>query len=1131
MKSIKIKKLLPAIFIYIFIMTGCATLKINVDVYKGPMINNKDVQVEQMASMAIGAKPLLINLRDELQVKYNIEYSKIHKNDRNFKDKDYPLTLEGFRGKDFYEPGFISGKTTLKGWEALRTNGILYLYEDKVYHDPCFQYLVKMGNSYFKDYESASNKLSKKDLSGLADFKKAISNIFQYSLDLLIYINSSNTVKNDLNISAINDVCSDIVDLFIDKRELEKLVDLNKIHITKNSLIKFHLRNQLLERPIETAQYLNSAHKKNSLTGVGNDFQDEKDFKELNVLTIKITNVVKTIDKLASASGLDNGRLDDGLDTLHKNYLDAHETYRKDPVNEILEKENKRTRDAFIDALIRFSEKVLFIANFDILFEGTDDSLTRQITILQTIGNSIINHADELKHNFAHENSNKNKKEGEKNAYESSLAKDPYVAFHEMMKDLSGKLSSVDTKFKDEKKRCDDVKKSKDEKDSNLLKIEKRLGPGIIFDRDNGKIEVDKEVNHDQTRVKNIPQKELADSILQNDLIKALEDILLADINAEFSEGYLEQKTDFKSFKEKFKNYVLKGIERERKNPDPSNFLKKLLSVPLVIDNLPSGETDKITDDLPGNIFKGIVRIFRDDFYPYKTDRNKWVSIIPDYKKACAALTEAQQNLNIIDSNKTKFKNAHSKIKEVVESGFFSELDNYEKKITSAELFFLLDKKLREKTSKTSGLSDHDKIPWNDAIKVLNEKPGYITRDEIQVNAKENAKDILDRLIASLRYEHIQAVRLHGIDSPISKQIKSAIKVALNQKSEMIHIRSSMAYLRNSNPSTYMQTDNELEWRNMLGKHAFKSFLFADKRWTEQDKKMRKTISAIDKQYWHNINRIKLSGAGRTNYAITKDDIGNWYIKGFSSNPTNIIKGAKSLALFGIGNKMGSNLLEKSKKGTPEDKQTQTSWREGRFKGFKKRYDETTMKTYNDLKTFMEQVSGSIKESWKNLGVKQLDEYEKVLVAPDAQMGEFQFPDHPENESRIGDIVIDQLREIFWYSRRVNSGLKFFIDKYENQESAANEDINQLDKEIETLNEKIAKAPTPELAGQLETAKDEKIEKNGILNKVITNKENAVLSQSIAKEIIQIQLEKSLSQHGMSLDNYASAVKILGEED
>ena len=49
-------------------LVGCAVLTVDVDVYKGSLANHEDIQMEQMAAMAIGAKPLLAELEAEVQV-------------------------------------------------------------------------------------------------------------------------------------------------------------------------------------------------------------------------------------------------------------------------------------------------------------------------------------------------------------------------------------------------------------------------------------------------------------------------------------------------------------------------------------------------------------------------------------------------------------------------------------------------------------------------------------------------------------------------------------------------------------------------------------------------------------------------------------------------------------------------------------------------------------------------------------------------------------------------------------------------------------------------------------------------------------------------------------------------------
>ena len=54
--------------IVMLVLGGCAVMTVQVDVYKGPLANHEEIQMEQTISLAIGAKPLLIHLRDNIIV-------------------------------------------------------------------------------------------------------------------------------------------------------------------------------------------------------------------------------------------------------------------------------------------------------------------------------------------------------------------------------------------------------------------------------------------------------------------------------------------------------------------------------------------------------------------------------------------------------------------------------------------------------------------------------------------------------------------------------------------------------------------------------------------------------------------------------------------------------------------------------------------------------------------------------------------------------------------------------------------------------------------------------------------------------------------------------------------------------
>ncbi|RDH86511.1 MAG: hypothetical protein DIZ77_04150 [endosymbiont of Seepiophila jonesi] len=167
----------------------------------------------------------------------------------------------------------------------------------------------------------------------------------------------------------------------------------------------------------------------------------------------------------------------------------------------------------------------------------------------------------------------------------------------------------------------------------------------------------------------------------------------------------------------------------------------------------------------------------------------------------------------------------------------------------------------------------------------------------------KNQREVLDDLIAFLRYDLVLATR-DGGDTGRTGQIEKALKLALEHRASMIHIRPPSAYLRSSFAATGQQDESRIRWKNMLDERGFKASLpfgVGEKLVNKDDKDRIPILESIDKQYWQNINSVRVSGGGDTNYAIAKDDIGNWYVKSFSADPTPIIRGAQRIALFAAG--------------------------------------------------------------------------------------------------------------------------------------------------------------------------------------------------------------------------------------
>lgn len=139
-----------------------------------------------------------------------------------------------------------------------------------------------------------------------------------------------------------------------------------------------------------------------------------------------------------------------------------------------------------------------------------------------------------------------------------------------------------------------------------------------------------------------------------------------------------------------------------------------------------------------------------------------------------------------------------------------------------------------------------------------------------------------------------------------ANSLAAAIAEVTEMRANEIYLRPASAYLRNSYPATSLQNGTPVFWQNMLQDHALRQLPLADqfKKWANPNPL---AAGEIDKAFWQNINRVRVAGAGNVNYVIVKDDIGNWYVKQYAADPSNIINSAKNLALFSAGPSFGAN--------------------------------------------------------------------------------------------------------------------------------------------------------------------------------------------------------------------------------
>jgi hypothetical protein len=359
---------------------------------------------------------------------------------------------------------------------------------------------------------------------------------------------------------------------------------------------------------------------------------------------------------------------------------------------------------------------------------------------------------------------------------------------------------------------------------------------------------------------------------------------------------------------------------------------------------------------------------------------------------------------------------------------------------------------------------------WSDASDVLKSRN---PPSQLGLEDTKNRKEVLEALMASLQHLKIETLRMEGPDSPRIAGIDAAIKAASDYRSGMTYIRPPSAYLRTSFPATSLQSDPKLVWENMLEEQAIKGLPFARKylNFFDSDGKRDAAVTAdIDKQFWQNINRVRVAGAGLTNYAIAKDDIGNWYVKKYDSNPKPIIESAQALAMYNLGGSMKLNLLPPKKAngqsgesgGTGTKNDDPPSSNLGRV--FGKYHTSYTDQTKEDKEQILTALGKGILKERISRALNDNDEIKRTAVA-DVLMAKLELVSSTElqpvqealqkkaEDSELGGKIITALHGIKRFNAVLVSGFRNLrlTEDTQNKLSAAEEEKSQKAKELERV--------------------------------------------------------------------------------
>ena len=876
------------------LFVGCAVLTVDVDVYKGPLANHKDVQVEQMAAMAIGAKPLLVELRDALEAK----------GPKGNLLRDAADFRKEANEKCWYEPKYIGpapGETKSRfiNQNADRVNEILSLYEDR--GDEQYSIFVGRARQALKDYKTAYEILAPESMEADKQLWKKIGPKKDSFKD-----EAESLPKSQRNANAVTVLSEAIETLRSDYEEFytKKYRNAKPLFASWNTI-----RDQLSISQIKDLKALQN-----------NPLLKDKD-EELAVsenAQFRGLAETKLVDFHAvHLFGLKGKKKDLFVDHVKKiswAFLDARDAL-------------ERLWRAEMEAIIWLSDKsqeTVFRSDpriIDIAKASLEVIQPRYLAQFMELNGAAIKDMPEIEY--------------------------PRKVLLELTNDKLPKVSSnwIGTTYENAKKILRSAFHSEPAKMAKALLASHqfcrlKLDPkDLQIDKDNlqyvsgwkfGLVRAPFEDN----------QKEAVPKPLTDNTEKAL-----AHKGGAFGKGRLYDGLE--TLIEKY----LSLAESCNPNDEELRWACKRLSDALVrfaekvlfVANNNSLISPPKELGLGPGLYDVTVRgLFGERLRDRLSKSFKFTLPDTDTKRYTRVL-QAVGNSILVQVDALRQEEAHQLR---LKGRMCEEIEILKRTLSDANL------------------------PLQDVNSVVD-------NCEFLKDKDRTSKEVRDIWITVLKYGHDLALSKGELNR--AAQLKQAIIAAEEKRAGMVYIHPAMAYLRTSFPATSLQDNPNLTWDNMLGGHMMRSIPFGPqlRDFLDPDAKCDAQINAeIDKQFWQNINRVRVAGGGFINYAVVKDDIGNWYVKGYSANPEDIIKSAKNLALFAAGAKAGANLLpvaesdkgEKPDGGEVDDADSTKSGLERAFTKYKEGYIQQTQTDYDRLKEAISSdtgIEGQIHEVWE----------------------------------------------------------------------------------------------------------------------------------------------------------------------
>lgn len=656
---------------------------------------------------------------------------------------------------------------------------------------------------------------------------------------------------------------------------------------------------------------------------------EERGWDELKQITDEVNRDL--------ANGLGRGRLSNGLHTLTENYLQLHNGAK----NAVDINEQKQ----LLESLVEFAQKILFLANHEglssppgtsgLILGGAEkftrgllgDSITdhsfygllgeeradarkkRYVRVLQAVGNSILFSANELRERERHREQGEKKVAAEVMAARSVYSPDPAKVLTDLLIELEHDKQVAQTALDDANTR----KPTIDEQTETLTNEQRTASHKLA----------------EITRKIDDYQREFTP-------VESTYQVLLHYVSNEDKEKWKTSWGKIKSDPDKFlasdgeslgsKLQVARpGVTSPAKDedskfstaisyiklPDTKNAFKEYLK-PFTIT-----KQSELLDRFITYI-KKLENERREQIAGYKTEHDVQKGEIDRANGKIVRLKAEAKQISELPKKIDRLETARTEIASV-QGGVLKEAEAFKEAkggipFVSPETIYSLIRSHLEKKPTDSSQTAQTVLLSRTA------PPGMPPPDP---NSYKSPIEVMDTVIALLRHRHMEVVERFGEGSPEGKKATEALENAYGHRAGMIYIRPSSAYLRTSFPSTSLQDDPNLAWDNMLLKQGLRNLPFSSELRdilnpsVKQDQVL---TSELDKQYWQNINRVRVSGAGRTNQALVKDDVGNWYVKQYFGDTKRIWESAKNLALFSMSAKVPIDLAKQlNKASSPEE--------------------------------------------------------------------------------------------------------------------------------------------------------------------------------------------------------------------